>query len=49
MAQPGEGEVIAGKRLLERVLPPFGRFSGVALADALPMEALIFSNFLIFS
>ena len=39
MIQPGEGEVIAAKRLLERVLSRYGRFFDVALADALYMEA----------
>lgn len=39
MIRPGEGEVIAGKRLLERVLRRYGRFFDVVLADALYMEA----------
>ena len=39
MIQPGEGEVIAAKRLLERVLRRYGRFFDVLLADALYTEA----------
>jgi len=39
MIRPGEGEVIAGKRLLERVIRHYGRFFDVVLADALYMEA----------
>jgi len=39
MIRPGEGEVIAGKRLLERVMRRYGRFFDVVLADALYMEA----------
>ena len=39
MIQPGEGEVIAAKRLLQRVLPRYGRFFDVALTDALYLEA----------
>jgi len=39
MIQPGEGEVIAAKRLLERVLLRYGRFFDVALADAIYTEA----------
>ena len=39
MIRPGEGEVIAAKRLLERVLPCYGRFFDVALADAIYTEA----------
>ena len=39
MIQPGEGEVIAAKRLLERMLLRYGRFFDVVLADAIYMEA----------
>jgi len=39
MIRPGEGEVIAAKRLLERALLRYGRFFDVALADALYTEA----------
>jgi len=39
MIQPGEGIVIAARRLLERVLPCYGRFFDVALTDALYLEA----------
>jgi len=39
MIQPAEGEVIAAKRLLERVMGRYGRFFDVVLADALYMEA----------
>jgi hypothetical protein len=39
MIRPGEVEVIAAKRLLERVLLRYGRFFDVALADALYTEA----------
>ena len=38
MIQPGEGEVIAAKRLLERAVRHYGRFFDVVLADALYME-----------
>ncbi len=39
MIRPGEGEVIAAKRLLERVIDRYGRFFDVALADAIYTEA----------
>jgi hypothetical protein len=39
MIRPGKGEVIAGKRLLERALRRYGRFFDVVLADALYVEA----------
>jgi hypothetical protein len=39
MIRPGEGEVIAAKRLLERVLLHYGRFFDVAMADAIYLEA----------
>jgi hypothetical protein len=39
MIQPGEGEVIAAKRLLERVLLHYGRFFDGVLADAIYLEA----------
>lgn len=35
MDQPGEGEVIAAKRLLERAVRRYGRFFDGVLADAL--------------
>jgi hypothetical protein len=38
MIQPGEGEVIAAKRLLGRAVRHYGRFFDVVLADALYME-----------
>jgi hypothetical protein len=38
MIQPGEGEVIAAKRLLERAVRHYGRFFDVVLADALYMK-----------
>jgi hypothetical protein len=44
MIQPGEGEVIAGKRLLERVMAQYGRFFDVILADALYVEAPFFNH-----
>ncbi len=43
MIRPGEGEVIAGKRLLERAVRRYGRFFDVVLADALYMEAPFFN------
>jgi hypothetical protein len=43
MIQPGEGEVIAAKRLLERAVRRYGRFFDVVLADALYMEAPFFN------
>jgi len=39
MIRPGKGEVMAGKRLLERAVRRYGRFFDVVLADALYMEA----------
>jgi hypothetical protein len=39
MIRPGEGEVMAAKRLLERVLSRYGRFFDVILADAIYTEA----------
>ncbi len=39
MIQPGEGEVVAAKRLLERMLLRYGRFFDGVLADAIYMEA----------
>ncbi len=43
MIQPGEGEVIAGKRLLERAMDRYVRFFDVVLADALYVEAPFFN------
>jgi hypothetical protein len=46
MIEPGEGEVIAAKRLLERVIQTYGRFFDGILGDALYFEAP-FINFCI--
>jgi hypothetical protein len=43
MIQPAEGEVIAGKRLLERTMDRYARFFDVVLADALYVEAPFFN------
>ncbi len=43
MIQPGEGEVIAAKRLLGRILLRYGRFFDVVLADGLYVEAPFFN------
>ena len=43
MLQPGEGEIIAAKRLLERVLLNYGRFFDVVVGDALYLEAPLFN------
>ena len=43
MIHPGEGEVIAAKRLLERAVGRYGRFFDVVLADALYLEAPFFN------
>ena len=39
LIRPGEGEVIAAKRLLERVLQRYGRFFDPVVGDALYLEA----------
>jgi len=39
LIRPGEGEVIAAKRLLERVLQRYGRFFDAVIGDALYLEA----------
>ena len=44
MIRPGEGEVIAAKRLLERVLLRYGRFFDVLLADAIYTEAPFYTD-----
>lgn len=36
---PGEGEVVAARRLLERIVPHYGRLLDVIVADALYLEA----------
>jgi hypothetical protein len=46
MIQPGEEEVAAAQRLLQRVLKPYGRFFDLILTDALYCEAP-FLNFCI--
>ena len=43
MLEPGEGEITAAKRLLERVLKRYGRFFDVVLGDALYWEEPLFS------
>ena len=43
MLRPGEGEIIAAKRLLERVLVDYGRFFDAVLGDALYFEAPFFN------
>lgn len=39
LLKPGEGEVPAAKRMLERVFPEYGRFFDVVVADGLYLEA----------
>ena len=41
--RPGEGEVVAAKRLLERAITRYGRFFDVVVGDALYMEAPFFT------
>jgi len=41
--RPGEGEIIAAKRLLERVLVNYGRFFDAVVGDALYLEAPFFN------
>jgi hypothetical protein len=43
MLRPGEGEIIAAKRLLERVLLKYGRFFDAVVGDALYLEAPFFN------
>jgi len=43
MLRPGEGEIIAAKRLLERVLVHYGRFVDAVVGDALYLEAPFFN------
>jgi hypothetical protein len=43
MIRPGEGEVIAAKRLLDRAVSRYGRFFDVVLADALYLESPFFN------
>ena len=40
---PGEGEVVAAKRLLERVLERYGRYFDAVLGDAVYLEAPFFN------
>jgi hypothetical protein len=43
LIRPGEGEIIAAKRLLERVLERYGRFIDAVIGDALYFEAPFFN------
>jgi len=43
MLRPGEGEIMAAKRLLERVLVNYGRFFDGVVGDALYLEAPFFN------
>jgi hypothetical protein len=43
LIRPGEGEIIAAKRLLERVLQRYGRFFDAVIGDALYFEAPFFN------
>ena len=43
LIRPGEGEVIAAKRLLERVIRNYGRFFDAVTGDALYLEAPFFN------
>jgi hypothetical protein len=43
MLRPGEGEIIAAKRLLKRVLLNYGRFFDAVVGDALYLEAPFFN------
>ena len=42
MIRPGEGEIVAARRLFERLLPRYGRFFDAVLGDALYFEAPLF-------
>lgn len=44
MVQPGEGELAAARRLLERLLVRYGRFFDVVLGDALYLESHLFNQ-----
>lgn len=43
MLQPGEGELAAARRLLERLLVRYGRFFDAVLGDALYLESQVFN------
>lgn len=43
MLRPGEGEVVAAKRLLERVFQSYGRFFDAIVGDGIYMEAPFFN------
>jgi hypothetical protein len=43
LLRPGEGEIVAAKRLLERVLRDYGRFFDAVVGDALYLEAPFFN------
>ncbi len=43
MLRPGEGEIVAAKRLLARVLLKYGRFFDAVVGDALYLEAPFFN------
>jgi hypothetical protein len=43
MLRPGEGEIVAAKRLFERVLVHYGRFFDAVVGDALYLEAPFFN------
>jgi len=44
MVAPGEGEIAAAKRLLERLLPPYSRFFDAVTGDALYFEGPFFNH-----
>lgn len=44
MLQPGEGEIVAARRLLERLLVRYGRFFDAVLGDALYLESRLFNQ-----
>ena len=43
MLRPGEGEIVAAKRLLQRVILDYGRFFDAVVGDALYLEAPFFN------
>ncbi|TLN00261.1 hypothetical protein FDZ71_14640, partial [bacterium] len=43
MQRPGEGEMAAARRLLERLLVRYGRFFDAVLGDALYLESQMFN------
>lgn len=43
MLQPGEGEIVAARRLLERLLVRYGRFFDAVMGDALYLESQMFN------